>query len=205
MGSLAGGRAGAMPGGAAGAVAAPSTQQQQQQQQPRPRAAAAPARAAAAAPRPPARAPVPDGATLLGADEAACPGVWRYDAVRGAKRLYPSQGVLDAWSAPPARLVSCQVLAMLTAGPPMQMPAGADATAGSSGSGTAFAAAPLQRSALAPAAAAIPRAAALPIITAPAVVRTGGVGVGGAATTITAGTRLVPRGDGTYAVVPPAG
>ena len=37
--------------------------------------------------------PVPDGATLVG-DSTACPGLWRYDAARGSRHLYPSQDTM---------------------------------------------------------------------------------------------------------------
>jgi hypothetical protein len=72
--------------------------------EPGPQAAAA---AAGQAPR-----PVPDGATLVG-DRPQCPGLWRYDAANGAKRLYPSQAVLR-W-APEFSRVGAQCLAAAAA------------------------------------------------------------------------------------------
>ena len=70
--------------------------------------------------------PVPDGATLTG-DAPRCGGggaaLWRYDAARSAKRAYANARQVAAWGAPlPARVVPCDVLALLAVGPPMPNP-----------------------------------------------------------------------------------
>ncbi|GBF90627.1 hypothetical protein Rsub_03199 [Raphidocelis subcapitata] len=69
-------------------------------------------------PQPGARL-LPDGATLVG-NKPECPGLWRYDAARGAKRLYPSVDVWRAFNAPLPQAVSCEVLGLLSIGDPLQ-------------------------------------------------------------------------------------
>jgi len=95
----------------------------QRPQAPQRAAAAAAAVPTAAALIPPGSVPVPDGATLVGGS-SSCPGLWRYDSVRGTKRLYSSAAQYTAWGAAAPRPVSCDVLNVLPVGPPMEWPPG---------------------------------------------------------------------------------